>query len=300
MGHKIKLPADLLDGSLADKALNAANDGITIADMKQKDYPLIFVNRAFEEMTGYNKEEVIGKNCRFLQGNLAQQPELSIIRKAIKNRKNCRVVIKNIKKDGTLFWNELSLAPIMDPDQTLAYYVGVQKDLTNEMMHKQQIAYLAEHDVLTGLDNYRGFFSKFNDLLIRGKKEKGYLAIGIADIDSFKVINDQYGHVKGNEILKLIGSKCIEEFRDYDIAARFGGDEFCFALLTKLEQPYFFYKKIENIVNYVNESLANSPKISISSGISIEKISNKTRVDNLIHMADCVMYQNKQRTHQDS
>ncbi|STX81514.1 regulatory protein (GGDEF and EAL domains) [Legionella busanensis] len=293
MPRRTKLATGLIDLNLAYQALHSANDGITIVDMQQKDEPLIFVNRAFLRMTGYKKKEVLGKNCRFLQGNLAQQPEVLKIRNALNSHKKCRVVLKNVKKDGSLFLNELSLAPIIEADKTVSYYIGIQKDVTHEFLQKQQIAYLADHDELTGLDNYRGFFAKINDLLVRGKKQNLYLAIGIADINSFKQINDQYGHVKGNKILKLIGLHCAIEFRDYDIIARFGGDEFCFACLTQHTLSSFFYEKINTIINKVNHDLENPLEVSMSAGIHIEKITTKTRIDKLIHLADCNMYKNK-------
>ena len=115
------------------EALNSANDGITIVDMKQKEQPLVFVNPSFEKLTGYCAEEIIGKNCRFLQGNLPLQPEIALVRKALNEQKNCRVILKNMRKDGTLFWNELSLAPIKEDTKNLSFYIGIQKDVTQEL-----------------------------------------------------------------------------------------------------------------------------------------------------------------------
>lgn len=292
---KNKKTAAFIDLNLAYQALNSANDGITIVDMQQTDQPLIYVNTAFENITGYSSVEILGKNCRFLQGTMPDQPNVRIIHKAIANKKNCRVILKNFKKNGTLFWNELSLAPLFDAQGELTYYVGVQKDVTVEMIQKQEIAYLSEHDVLTGLDNYRGFFSKINGMVREGRKNNMYLAIGIADIDYFKEINDKHGHIKGNEILKLIGSQTNLEFRSNDIAARFGGDEFCFAMLTETNDNEFFYNKIEAVLSRINSFLATSLQISMSAGVAIEKLTDKTRIENLIHQADLIMYDNKQR-----
>lgn len=129
-------------------AINCANDGITIVDMKSLGQPLIFINKAFEKMTGYMKSEAIGQNCRFLQGNLKQPKELKIIRDAIKNNKSCRVTLKNFTKHGELFWNELSLAPIKNKDGEVDYYVGIQKDVTNEtQIFQKEIYRLHEENV---------------------------------------------------------------------------------------------------------------------------------------------------------
>ena len=207
-----KMPNKLADISLANQALDSANDGITITDMLLPDQPLIYINKAFEKMTGYKKSEVVGKNCRFLQGKLHQQIELAIIREAIQNKTNCRVVLQNIKKNKTLFWNELSLAPITDSNGKLTHYVGIQKDITNEVMQKEKIIYLSEYDELTGLCNYRSFFRKIDDLIMRAAKENLTLGIGIADIDCFKLINDRHGHLIGNNVLKIVGTALLQEF----------------------------------------------------------------------------------------
>jgi PAS domain S-box-containing protein len=122
-------------GALEFAALNSVNDGIVIVDMNKEDQPVVFTNPAFEQLTGYCAEEILGKNCRFLQGSLTSQPEIAFIRAAIRDQKNCRVVLKNMKKDGTVFWNELSLAPIKQADKKNFFYIGIQKDVTNEIMN---------------------------------------------------------------------------------------------------------------------------------------------------------------------
>lgn len=115
---------------LREQAIDASNAGITIADARQPDFPLIAVNHAFEAITGYNREEVLGKNCRFLQGEDTHQPELTTLRKAIENGLPGRVTLRNYRKDGTPFWNELFIAPIYNHDGQLTHYVGVQNDIS--------------------------------------------------------------------------------------------------------------------------------------------------------------------------
>ena len=293
----IDIPTELVDMTLAHHALNSANDGITIADMQLPDEPLIFINKAFEDMTGYNKSEVLGKNCRFLQGDASDQKELSIIRLAIENHEGCRVILKNYTKDGDLFWNELSLAPILDTNGKLTHYVGVQKDITTDIVQKDRIIYLSEHDELTGLYNYRGFFSQFDNLVSKAINKSLMIGIGIADIDYFKEINDRHGHLKGNNILNMVGGALLHEFADNAIVARFGGDEFCFAMLLNDEKSTPIYDKITNVMQATNSALADSLQITMSVGVCVEKASKETRIDRLIHLADKVMYDNKQIAH---
>jgi PAS domain S-box-containing protein len=115
---------------IVSKALDQARDGITISDAKQADNPLIYVNKSFLRMTGYSYAEVIGKNCRFLQGANVDQPGLQAIRKGIKEKQPVVAELINYRKTGEAFWNKLSITPIFDALGNLTHYIGVQDDLT--------------------------------------------------------------------------------------------------------------------------------------------------------------------------
>jgi PAS domain S-box-containing protein len=112
------------------KATNTSNEGITISSMKAPDRPLIFVNDGFERLTGYSKEDVIGKNCRFLQGLETDNDSVKELRRAINKGEQTTVELLNYKKDGTSFWNRLSLTPLKDKDGLTTHYVAVQSDIT--------------------------------------------------------------------------------------------------------------------------------------------------------------------------
>jgi PAS domain S-box-containing protein len=115
---------------LLDRAVAASSNGIVITDPKMPDNPIIYVNPAFEEISGYTAEEVRGRNCRFLQGGYHEQPALDELREALKEERECRVVLRNYRKDGTPFWNELYVSPVHDEDGLLTNFVGVQNDIT--------------------------------------------------------------------------------------------------------------------------------------------------------------------------
>lgn len=121
------------------RAISHSTNGITIADCRLPDMPLVFANRAFEHMTGYSIEEVIGKNCRFLQNNDTKQVGLDLLRKAIINAEPVKVVLRNYKKDGSLFWNKLELAPVRDNEGSLTHFVGIASDITQEVIAKKEI-----------------------------------------------------------------------------------------------------------------------------------------------------------------
>lgn len=125
--------------SLIEKASNTTAEGITITDNSQDENPLIYVNDGFERLTGYSREEVIGKNCRFLQGKDTDQQTLDVIRKSIKRGEECVVELLNYRKDGTPFWNRLSITPLFDKKKNLTHFVGIQSDITELKEIKEKL-----------------------------------------------------------------------------------------------------------------------------------------------------------------
>jgi len=116
--------------ALKDRALAAAAEGITIADLRQPDQPLIYANEGFERLTLYPVSEVLGKNCRFLQGPDTDPAVVESIRSAISERKECTVELLNYRQDGSRFWNRLSLTPISDECGKTTHYIGIQTNIT--------------------------------------------------------------------------------------------------------------------------------------------------------------------------
>ena len=112
------------------RIFSSVTSGICVADAIAPDYPVTYVNPAFEAMTGYKQEEILGRNCRFLQGNLPDQPGLTTIRTALSGERETISIVRNFRKDGTAFWNELSLSPIRDRHGRVTHFVGIQHDVT--------------------------------------------------------------------------------------------------------------------------------------------------------------------------
>ena len=121
------------------RALAAASCGITIADARLPDMPLIYVNDAFCAISGYAADEVMGRNCRFLQGDERDQAALKEVRSAIRESRSCTVTLRNYRKDGSLFWNELHMAPVYDSANQLTHFVGVQTDITARVLAEEAL-----------------------------------------------------------------------------------------------------------------------------------------------------------------
>jgi PAS domain S-box-containing protein len=116
----------------------ASTSGIIITDRQNPDDPIIYCNEAFEKMTGYSKEMIVGRNCRFLQGQTRDQKDRFIIQEALLANKSCVVELLNYKKDGTAFWNELYISPIKNEDGQVTHYVGIQNDVTDRKLRESQ------------------------------------------------------------------------------------------------------------------------------------------------------------------
>jgi len=125
---------------LRDRALQASSNGIVIADTSRPDNPVIYANPAFERMTGYSQEEILGHNCRILQCEETDQGRLDDIRAALRDGTETTVILRNERKDGSRFWNELSISPVCDASTgAVTHYVGVQNDVTAKIDAEKQL-----------------------------------------------------------------------------------------------------------------------------------------------------------------
>jgi PAS domain S-box-containing protein len=124
---------------MLNRAVTASSNGILITDPNLPDNPIVYVNPAFEKTTGYSMEEAIGRNCRFLQGGDRDQPALEELRAAIREGRGCQVILRNYRKDGTLFWNEIHVSPVHDEQGRLINFVGVQNDVTESKRTEEML-----------------------------------------------------------------------------------------------------------------------------------------------------------------
>jgi len=182
---------------LYDRAIAATSTGVTISDATHPEHPIIYCNPAFESMTGYRREEILGKNCQFLQGSDTDPVAVEIIRKALQTKSECKVILKNYRKDGTTFWNCFSISPVRDRTGKLTHFIGVQRDITDskqaeEALHKseaqsrEQAAQLA-----AALDELKATHSQ----LVQSEKMSslGLLIAGVAH-----EINNPVSFIHGN------------------------------------------------------------------------------------------------------
>ena len=290
------------------RALAATTNGISIADVTRPDHPLVYVNPAFERLSGMRAEDVLGTNCRFLQGADTDPAAVARMRSAIAQGRECRATLVNYRGDtGKPWWNEIFLSPVFDDSGRLVQYIGVQNDVTERVSVQLELkaeqsranAYLAEieflafHDPLTGLLNRRRLDELLAAVLTSTAAEHGSIALLYLDIDGFKQVNDTFGHSVGDSVLTQVAACLREIARPNDLVARLGGDEFLL-VLTGL-QPDRARFDAGHLAARCRESVLaamSDRSISVSIGISTFPHDGMD-FDALAHAADLRMYTDK-------
>ncbi len=239
-------PAVGADGeTLLRSALAATTSGVTIVDMRRPDQPLIYVNEAFERLSGLSRAVVLGRNCRFLQSPDADPAVVARIRSAVDRGEECRETVLNLRgADRRPWWNEIHLTPVRDADGAVAQYIGVQHDVTARIEAERaliqerdrnracltRIEELAYTDPLTGLPNRRRLEEQVETAIWDARSGSDTLALLFVDLDGFKAVNDTLGHAAGDELLQIVAATLRGRLRRSDLLARLGGDEFLVAL----------------------------------------------------------------------
>lgn len=221
-GIEQQLSSSLRKYELLVDAVNASTVGILVVDATQKDYPIIYSNPYFETLTGYERDEILGKNCRFLQGPQTNLSVVQQIRDATMRQERIEVDILNYKKDRTPFWNHLTIDPVFDATtHRLVRFVGVQQDITAQRSAADEIERMAFTDPVTGTANML-YLTTRGDSITQA-------AILVLDLDNFGHINDAGGLDLGNEVLQA-SARRLEECLPEAIIGRAGGDEFAVIL----------------------------------------------------------------------
>ncbi|GMM92552.1 putative bifunctional diguanylate cyclase/phosphodiesterase [Qipengyuania sp. MTN3-11] len=213
-----QIESEQLTRDLLIELADSASDAVLVADMNTSNKAIVYVNDAFEQLTGYVRSEAVGKNCRYLQGADRLQPEIDIIRQAIADGSGCEVRLRNYRKDGTLFWNRLRLAPL-GPAGAPTHYAGFLRDETALVEAEARIEATTHRDALTGCLNRDGLLAALGPLSVLHR-----LLLVKIDVAHFHDINSGYGYDVGDALLFETARRLSA--LDCKAVARVGSDQF--------------------------------------------------------------------------
>lgn len=281
---------------LLKRGIESSPNGILMSDAQEPDLPIVYVNSAFSHITGYSRDEIIGKNCRFLQGQDTDPESVERIRSGLRAQRDVDVVLRNYRKDGTPFWNQLRISPVFDDSGTCTHFIGIQQDITEQKDQEARIAYQATHDVLTDLPNQSFFAERLNTTLESQGDLKPNTAALYLDLDGFKPINDGLGHEVGNDVLVMVANRLKAIVPAQALLARLVGDEFGI-----LWCDYQNDREVTDLAETILETLSrpfdvkgHSLHLSASIGIASNQVALKMPYE-LMQYADMALEQAKRQ-----
>ena len=272
---------------------DTTSEGIMVTDA---DNIIKTVNPAFSRITGYEAEEVVGHSPSILSSGRHTEAFYEQLWSAVSQNGYWSGEIWNRRKDGSVFPEWLSIAAIKNESGIVKEYVAVFSDISKHKQDEEKIRYQANFDALTGLPNRSLLTDRLSQAILSANREGWKLALLFIDLDQFKVVNDTFGHVMGDELLQLVSARIRDCVREADTVARFGGDEFVVLMqdVTDLEAPALVASKVISEVTGSFNLYQREIYIGASIGITVYP-DDATTPDALLRNADMAMYQAKEQ-----
>jgi diguanylate cyclase (GGDEF)-like protein/PAS domain S-box-containing protein len=280
--EKLRLTAQVIDNT---------TEGIMVTDT---DFRIIEINKSFCAITGYSREEVLGESVLSLHTGPHEAGFYQGIWDIVRIRGSWRGEVWDRKKSGEVYPKWLSVSAVADERGEITRFVGIFSDITPMKKTDEQLYYLAHYDSLTGLANRRQFHDLLDRALKAARRKNEGVAVMFIDVDSFKEVNDNYGHRAGDQLLQEVGKRIQGCVRETDVVARLGGDEFT-VILANLHDP----GNIEPIAQKLLDQIARPvtighEEVRVTSSIGISILAEDTTdADSLIQNADLAMYRAK-------
>ena len=261
----------------------------------ETDGTIVFVNKAFETITGYTFEEATGQNPRILKYNAETNTNYKELWDTILSGEEWRGIFKNKKKNGQIYWESASISPIFDEIGNIINFLGIKEDFTEKHRLELELERLTRIDFLTNINNRRYFVELAENELIRNKRYNNSSAFLMIDIDHFKKINDKFGHSVGDEALKKITEVCMETIRSTDFMGRLGGEEFGVYLInTDFEEAKLVAERIKENISNIDMKSDNGIKLELSVSVGLTKPTTvDEKLDEIMKRADKAMFKAK-------
>lgn len=253
-----------------------------------------YVNPAFEKVTGYSSEEVVGNKLDLIKSDLHEDGFYENLWETIAAGNSFRDVFINRKKNGDIYYEEKTISPIKDEKGKIQNFVSTGKDISDQIEIQEKLHHMATHDALTNLPNRMMITDRLQHAIQLAERSKSKIAVIFIDLDRFKQVNDSLGHPAGDSLLKIVATKLETNLRKGDTLGRLGGDEF-----TVLMEGVSHIEDISVVLQKMLDSTSEPVLIggyeiisSASMGITIYP-DDATDVDTLLKNADVAMYRAK-------
>jgi diguanylate cyclase (GGDEF)-like protein/PAS domain S-box-containing protein len=278
--------------------VGTANDIIIVTDavLDPPGPTILYVNDAFTRITGFQAHEAIGRSPRMLQGPGTSRATLDSIAASLRAGESASHTVLNYAKNGSPYWLDMRIVPLLDDMGRVYQFVAIERDITLQKRHLNELEYLADRDTLTGIPNRRALLRSMNAELRNWRERPGTgPCLAYIDVDYFKTINDQHGHAIGDAVLFGFADRLIENARRMDIVGRLGGDEFAvFMPAVTLPEAAGISERLRGaIAAEPFETPAGPVRVSVSVGVS-EAEPHNCDLSDLLKRADLAMYTAKQ------
>lgn len=277
---------------LAATVFTHAAEGICITD---RDGKILEVNEAFTRITGYAREEVLGKNPRILQSGIQSREFFENMWQSLGKNGQWKGEIWNRNKSGEIFAEDLAINAIRDGEGKTLQYVALFSDVTQLKERERQLAHMAHFDALTGLPNRSLLVDRLRQGMAQVHRRSQHLAVASLDLDGFKAINDKFGHETGDRLLSALARRLHLALREGDTLARLGGDEFALVLMD-LQNPDDALPVIHRLLKDASEKVRIGRlnlRISASIGIAMFPQTEDTDAEQLLRQAGQALFEAK-------